>query len=271
MHFIRQSLLVGLSVIGLTVVVWPARAEDAGTKLTSDADKFSYVVGMDIGATIKRLGPDAPLNPELILRAIQDVLTGKEPLLDTQQANEIRLALSRKLQERMAAEMKQAAEKNRTEGEAFLANNKTREGVTTTASGLQYEVLTAGTGEKPKDSDVVTVNYRGTLLDGSEFDSSYKRGKPATFPVKGVIAGWTEGLQLMSVGGKYRLYIPTALAYGERGAGRNIGPNATLIFDIELLSIGKAEDKAAKPAVPVEVKPEAKPEAKPEVKPEVKP
>jgi FKBP-type peptidyl-prolyl cis-trans isomerase FklB len=140
-------------------------------------------------------------------------------------------------QKEVMAKQAEVAKKNKAEGEAFLAENKKKEGVKTTASGLQYKVIKPGKGKKPKSSDTVTVNYRGTLIDGTEFDSSYKRGQPATFQVSGVIPGWTEGLQLMEEGAKWQLFIPSNLAYGERGAGGVIGPNATLIFEVELLSI----------------------------------
>jgi FKBP-type peptidyl-prolyl cis-trans isomerase FklB len=131
------------------------------------------------------------------------------------------------------------SEKNKKEGEEYLAENKKKEGIITTQSGLQYKVLKKGTGKIPKSTDTVTVNYRGTLIDGTEFDSSYRRGQPASFKVNGVIRGWTEALQLMKEGAKWQLYIPSNLAYGERGAGRNIGPNSTLIFEVELISINE--------------------------------
>jgi FKBP-type peptidyl-prolyl cis-trans isomerase len=143
------------------------------------------------------------------------------------------------------AKQKVAGEKNKTEGEAFLAKNKARKEVKTTASGLQYEVLTEGTGANPKATDTVTVNYKGTLMDGTTFDSSYDRGQPATFVLNQVIPGWTEGVQLMKVGSKYKFYIPSALGYGERGAGGVIGPNAPLVFEVELVSIGQPEAKPA--------------------------
>jgi FKBP-type peptidyl-prolyl cis-trans isomerase FklB len=140
-------------------------------------------------------------------------------------------------QKEVMAKQAEVAKKNKAEGEAFLAENKKKEGVKTTPSGLQYKVIKPGKGKKPKSSDTVTVNYRGTLIDGTEFDSSYKRGQPATFQVSGVIPGWTEALQLMEEGAKWQLFIPSNLAYGERGAGGVIGPNATLIFEVELISI----------------------------------
>src|SRR5204863_9102484 len=141
-----------------------------------------------------------------------------------------------------------AAEKNTTEGEKFLAENKNKPGVKTTGSGLQYKVLKEGSGTPPKETDTVVVNYRGTLIDGTEFDSSYKRGEPATFPVNRVIKGWTEALQLMKPGAKYQLFIPSDLAYGPGGTGGDIGPNATLIFEVELMSVKPGEASAPSPA-----------------------
>ena len=145
--------------------------------------------------------------------------------------------LQKELMEKQAERNKQLAEKNKTEGEAFLAQNSKKEGVKTLPSGLQYKVIKEGTGKTPKADDTVVTNYRGTSIDGTEFDSSYKRGQPATFPVKGVIAGWTEALQLMKEGSKWELFIPSNLAYGERGAGNFIGPNAALVFEIELITV----------------------------------
>jgi FKBP-type peptidyl-prolyl cis-trans isomerase FklB len=147
------------------------------------------------------------------------------------------------MRQKQQEKMQQAGATNKKEGDAFLAANKTKEGVVTLPSGLQYKILTAGTGPKPTTSDSVACNYRGTLIDGKEFDSSYKRGQPATFPVAGVIKGWTEALQLMPVGSKWQLFVPSDLAYAERGSGPDIGPNATLIFEVELLSI-QSKDKA---------------------------
>jgi len=155
------------------------------------------------------------------------------------------------MMEKQIAASKEAAEKNKAEGEKFLEENKKKDGVKTTASGLQYKVIKEGSGASPKETDTVVTNYRGTLIDGTEFDSSYKRNEPASFPVNRVIKGWTEALQLMKPGAKYQLFIPSSLAYGERGAGQTIGPTATLIFDVELLSI-KAPEPAATvaPGVP---------------------
>ncbi len=172
-------------------------------------------------------------------------LPGGKTLLTEEEAQAVMSEMQKQMHEQQQAKMAQAAEGNKKEGDAFLAANKGKEGVVTLPSGLQYKVLTAGTGPKPTTSDSVVCNYRGTLINGTEFDSSYKRGQPATFPVTGVIKGWTEALQLMPVGSKWQLFIPADLAYGDRGAGADIGPGATLIFEIELLSIAdKSKDKA---------------------------
>lgn len=240
--------LPALFVISLALAQETAKESGKELTLNTEAEKLSYVIGMDIGNSIKQLGPDTDVNLDIITRAMKDVMEGKETLLTPQEANEVKQAYSQKMQEQLAAQRQVQAEKNLTEGKAFLEENKAREGVKTTESGLQYEVLEEGEGPKPKETDTVTVNYRGTLIDDTEFDSSYKRGQPATFPVNGVIPGWTEALQLMPVGSKYRLFIPADLAYGERGAGQAIGPNATLIFDVELLSIGEPQQGEQQPA-----------------------
>ncbi len=207
----------------------------AATELKSFAEKISYVLGREIGHSFK----ESPVEIELdiFIQGMTDSLQGGKSLLDADETNQIKQEFSRQVQERRQTQMAALSQKNRADGEAFLATNKNKEGVITTASGLQYKVLKKGDGPKPQNNDKVTVHYRGTLLDGTEFDSSYKRGKPATFQVNGVIRGWTEALQLMNVGSKYQLFIPSDLAYGTRGAGRKIGPNSTLIFDVELLGI----------------------------------
>ncbi|MEE4380208.1 MAG: FKBP-type peptidyl-prolyl cis-trans isomerase [Candidatus Competibacteraceae bacterium] len=221
-------------------------------ELDTEQKKLSYVIGMEIGSSLKSGGADVDF--AILSRAIEDMLTGKEPLITAEEAQTIKQAYFQKVQEQRASEAKVAGEKNRAEGDAFLAKNKDAEGVVTTDSGLQYQVIKEGEGAKPKATDQVTVNYKGTLIDGTEFDSSYKRGQPATFPVTGVIPGWTEALQLMSVGSTYRLFIPSELAYGERGAGGAIGPNAVLIFEVELMDIAQSEPQTG----PAES--EAKPE-----------
>jgi FKBP-type peptidyl-prolyl cis-trans isomerase FklB len=211
-----------------------ARAEDRPV-LKTDKDKVSYSIGLDIGTNFKRQSVD--LDQKALAAGIADGLSGGKPLLTE---DEVRKVLAQ-FQQQMAAKAQQLAQqladKNQKEGEVFLAENKKKKGVITLPSGLQYRVITAGTGKIPKATDTVTTHYRGTLIDGTEFDSSYKRGEPASFPVNGVIKGWTEALQLMKVGSKWQLFIPSNLAYGPQGAGQVIGPNATLIFEIELLSI----------------------------------
>ena len=207
----------------------------AVTELKSFAEKISYVLGREIGHSFKESPVEIDL--DIFIQGMSDSLQGSKSLLDADETNQIKQEFSRQVQESRQTQMAALSQKNRADGEAFLAANKNKQGVVTTASGLQYKVLKKGDGPKPQNNDKVTVHYRGTLLDGTEFDSSYKRGKPATFQVNGVIRGWTEALQLMNVGSKYQLFIPSDLAYGTRGAGRKIGPNSTLIFDVELLGI----------------------------------
>lgn len=226
----------------------PAQAAAPAEKaLSSESAKLSYAIGMDIGMSLKSL--DTDFDRKALIAAINDRLDGKALKLSDADAGKVKQAFFQKQNEKRAAEMKAAAEKNKTEGAKYLAENGKKKGVTTTKSGLQYAVITEGKGAKPKATDKVTVNYRGTLIDGTEFDSSYKRGQPVTFPLNGVIKGWTEALQLMNVGSKYRIVLPSELAYGDRGAGPKIGPNSVLIFEVELLGIGEpkpAETKAAK-------------------------
>ena len=217
-------------------------ASTAPPVLTTQKDKFSYALGMNLGASLRK--QSVPVDPAILARGLKDALAGGKTALTEEQARatlmEVQTELRKKQQEQMQAE----GEASKKEGADFLAANKAKEGVVTLPSGLQYKILTAGTGPKPTASDTVVCNYRGTLINGTEFDSSYKRGQPATFPVGGVIKGWTEALQLMPVGSKWQLFIPTDLAYGDRGAGADIGPGATLIFEVELLSIqGKDQDK----------------------------
>jgi FKBP-type peptidyl-prolyl cis-trans isomerase FklB len=207
--------------------------EDAVLK--DEKDRLSYAIGMDIGNGLKRQNID--LNPEIVAQGIWDSLSGEKTLMTEQEYRDTMNAFKQEMSKKQQAQMQEFSEKNKKNGENFLAENKTKEGIITLPSGLQYKVIQAGTGKSPKSSDTVTVNYKGTLIDGTEFDSSYRRGQPASFPVKGVIPGWTEALQLMKEGAKWELYIPSNLAYGERGAGRNIGPNSTLIFEVELISV----------------------------------
>jgi len=203
--------------------------------LKTPAQKFSYCFGLQIGNSLKRQGIE--LDPEMLAKAIKDVVTGGKPLLTDAEAMQVMENFRKDMKAKQDDVNKKAGEKNKKDGDAFLADNAKKEGVKTLPSGLQYKVVKAGDGATPKAADTVTTNYRGTLIDGTEFDSSYKRGEPASFPVTGVIPGWTEALQLMKVGDKWQLFIPAKLGYGERGTGGPIGPNATLIFEIELLGI----------------------------------
>ena len=218
-------------------------AAEPAPALKDQKDKVSYSIGMDIGRNIKR--QNLELNVDALSSGIRDAIAGGKTALTDDEAREVMNAYRTEMQAKQQSMAKEQGDKNKTEGETFLTANKAKEGVKThnvtlpngTNAVLQYKVLTAGTGPKPSTNDTVITHYRGTLIDGTEFDSSYKRGEPATFPVTGVIKGWTEALLMMPVGSKWQLFIPSDLAYGERGAGRQIGPNATLIFDIELIGI----------------------------------
>jgi FKBP-type peptidyl-prolyl cis-trans isomerase FklB len=217
--------------------------------LTTEKDRQSYAIGLNIGKSLHRDGVD--VEPKVFLQGLQDALAGGKVLLTDDEMKTVMTDLQKDLQQKQAEKRQALIESNKKDGAAFLAANATKPGVVTLPSGLQYKVLVAGTGPKPSATDSVVCNYRGTLLDNTEFDSSYKRGQPATFPVSGVIKGWTEALQLMPVGSKWQLFIPSDLAYGERGQGP-IGPNATLVFEVELISIKPpvAPAASAPPATP---------------------
>jgi FKBP-type peptidyl-prolyl cis-trans isomerase FklB len=211
-----------------------AKRPVAPLTLKTDKDKLSYAVGMNIGRSIHSQSME--IDPAILLRGLKDEMAGKTVMTDMEAHNTLMQAQQEA--KKKADETRQASmEPNKKAGDAFLAANKTKEGVVTLPSGLQYKILKEGTGPKPTPADSVVCNYRGTLIDGKEFDSSYKRGQPATFPVGQVIKGWTEALQLMPVGSKWQLFVPPDLAYGDRGAGPDIGPGATLIFEVELISI----------------------------------
>lgn len=219
-------------------------AEDANSspelKLDTTKNRISYTIGVNIGQDFKAQSMD--VDPDVLLMGLKDSLAGKElQLTEEEMAQEVQ-AFQQEMQAQVAAEMEAIATKNAADGQEYLDNNAKQEGVMVTESGLQYKVVEPGEGESPGPNDVVTVNYRGTLTDGTQFDSSYDRGQPATFPVSGVIAGWTEALQLMKPGAKWQLVIPSELAYGDRGAGQTIGPNATLVFDVELIKVEKGEN-----------------------------
>jgi len=215
--------------------------------LSTQKEKQSYAIGMNLGENLKNQSVEVDTN--LLLRGVKDTLAGGKTLLTVEEEHATLMELQGTMRKAQAEKMQKAAEKNKKEGDAFLAANKTKAGVVTLPSGLQYKILQAGTGPKPTATDTVSCNYRGTLIDGSEFDSSYKRGQPTTFPVSGVIKGWTEALQMMPVGSKWQLFVPASLGYGERAASALIGPNATLIFDVDLVSI--QEKSAAKAPGPV--------------------
>ena len=204
-------------------------------KLGTQKDSVSYVIGTDIARNLKKQGID--VNPSILAKGLIDGYSGGKLLLSEQQIEQVMTAFQQQMMSRESERMVEVAKKNKDEGEAFLAANKKRDSVVTLPSGLQYKVLVEGTGKMPTADDTVTTQYRGMLIDGTEFDNSYKNGEPVTFAVKGVIRGWTEALQRMKVGSKWELYVPSELAYGERGAGQAIGPNATLVFEVELLSI----------------------------------
>jgi FKBP-type peptidyl-prolyl cis-trans isomerase len=209
--------------------------------LTTQKDKFSYALGMNLGTNLHK--QSVPVDPNILLRGLKDALAGGKTALTEEQARAALMEVQNEMRKKQQAEMQAAGEANKKEGDAFLAANKAKEGVVTLPSGLQYKILTQGTGPKPTATDSVVCNYRGTLINGTEFDSSYKRGEPATFPVSGVIKGWTEALQLMPVGSKWQLFVPSDLAYGERSPGPEIAPDSTLIFEVELLSIQSKSDE----------------------------
>jgi len=208
---------------------------DDNVKLDTDKDKISYSIGMDIGASFKDRGMDVDV--DLLYKGLAASYKGDATALSTDEAKNILMEYGKKLREEQKAQAQKKGDDNKKDGDAFLAANAKKDGVVTLPSGLQYKVIREGDGATPTINDTVETNYRGTLIDGTEFDSSYKRGKSAVFPVKGVIAGWTEALQKMKVGAKWQLYIPSDLAYGARGSGPKIGPNSTLVFDIELIGI----------------------------------
>jgi FKBP-type peptidyl-prolyl cis-trans isomerase FklB len=233
----------------------PAKKTGTATKsaaavpLKTRKEKFSYALGMNIGTGysqgLKKQSVEVDWN--LLAQGMKDAAAGSKTRLTQEEAQAVLNEVQTEIKKEQQEKTQQAAAANKTEGEAFLAANKSKDGVVTLPSGLQYKILTAGTGPKPTASDSVKCNYRGTLINGTEFDSSYKRGQPATFAVGQVIKAWTEALQLMPAGSKWQLFVPSSLAYGERGAGAEIGPNATLIFEVELLSIEeKAKDEKAK-------------------------
>jgi FKBP-type peptidyl-prolyl cis-trans isomerase FklB len=220
-----------------------AKTAAAAPALATKKDKISYAIGADLGNKLKQSSID--VDSAVLTRALKDVLGGGKPAMSDDEIRATLMDLTKDLQEKQAALNKEKLEKNHKEGQDFLAANKSKEGVVMLPSGLQYKILKAGEGPKPTAADTVICNYKGTLIDGKEFDSSYKRGQPATFPVGGVIKGWTEALQLMPVGSKWQLFIPPDLAYGDRQAGPDIAPGSTLVFEVELMSIQAKDNKDA--------------------------
>jgi len=223
MGAISMTLVSGISMAGEQV------------ELKTENDKINYSVGYRLGGNFEQ--QEVEMKPDMLLQGVADATSDGKPLMTEQEMNTVLTSLASRVKAAQIEQMKKQGAENLKTGEAFLAENSGKEGVTTLPSGLQYKVITAGTGKSPQKSDKVTVNYRGTLIDGTEFDSSYSRNKPATFGVGQVIPGWTEALQLMKEGDKWELVIPSKLAYGERRASAKIPPNSTLIFEVELISV----------------------------------
>ncbi len=238
---LRYTLLAAATVAAFGVSGL-ALAQDS--QLKTEKDKVSYMVGMQIGSSLSQIKDE--IDMAMVTKAIESTLKGETPLLTQEQAMEVQKGFAERLQAKRAGEMQVVATKNKAEGEAFLTKNKTVAGVKTTTTGLQYQIVKAGTGPKPSATDTVKVHYTGTTLDGTKFDSSVDRGEPAQFALNAVIPGWTEALALMPVGSKWTLWIPSTLAYGDRGTPGPIGPNATLKFDVELIEIVKTPE--AQPA-----------------------
>lgn len=242
---IGTSVLLGaLLMIGMSACNETSEVKSSPKTLTTLEDKAGYAIGLQVGKQVAKTKD--LVNKDALIMGLNDALAGKSSKLSDEDIQKAMQEFSVKAQAKAMEAMKKAFEENKKKGEAFLAANKSKEGVVTLPSGLQYKIITQGTGKTPSASDTVETNYKGTLIDGTEFDSSYKRGQTATFPVNGVIAGWTEALQLMKEGGKWELYIPSSLAYGEKGAGQVIQPNSTLVFEIELISV-KEPAKAQAP------------------------
>jgi FKBP-type peptidyl-prolyl cis-trans isomerase len=244
-----KYLIIALtSVFAALPLFGQDKSPESKTELKTEIDKVSYSIGLQVGFNFVRQNEalkkqNVQINTEAMMAGVKDAIAGK-PQFTTDQIRQTLAGFEKDMTQKVQA----TAQKNTADGDKFLAENKKKEGVKTTSSGLQYKVINDGNGPQPKATDTVTVNYRGTLVDGTEFDSSYKRGQAATFPVNGVIKGWTEALQLMKVGSKYQLFIPASLAYAERQMGTDIGPNSTLIFEVELVGIQPTGSPAASPS-----------------------
>lgn len=238
----KKTIAVAIGCVAVQAA-FAAPAQNATSKsaLKNDNDRVSYTIGVDMGKSLK--AQDLKLNVDLLAKGIKDGMSGGQLLMTQQEMRDTLMKLQQKIVQKQQVAMKQEADKNLQAGKKFLAANKAKPGVKTTTDGLQYKVIKAGKGTSPKASDVVTVQYEGKTLDGKVFDSTYKRGKPATFKLSQVIKGWQEALQMMKPGATWELYIPPQLAYGKKGLGGPIGPNETLIFKVQLISVG---DKAQK-------------------------
>ena len=255
-----KKIVALIALVTLVLIACQPQTASQKTEITKESlktkiDKVAYALGLQMGKQFKK--DSLAINKDIYLKAISDGMSGDEKsyLMNETELREVMTTFQNEMRTKMMAQRKADMEKkkaqapiNKKAGEEFLAQNKTKPGIKTTKSGLQYKVITEGKGKKPQLTDVVKVHYKGTTIKGKEFDSSYKRGQPTQFPLNGVIKGWTEGLQLMTVGSKYQLFIPSNLAYAERGAGVDIGPNETLIFEVELLEI--VEKKAPAPKTP---------------------
>jgi FKBP-type peptidyl-prolyl cis-trans isomerase FklB len=226
----KPALILALGV-GLLAI--QASAQEQAT-LTTQKDKVSYGIGVQVAASLKGQGID--VDPNLLVKGLRDALSGQKLLMSNEELSATMAAFQQEMTQKQAQARAQAAEENKKTGDAFMASNAKKDGVVTLPSGLQYKILQAGQGKKPTEADTVACNYRGTLIDGTEFDKS-EAGNPASFEVKSVIPGFKEALQLMMVGSKWQFFIPPDLAYGERGAGNAIGPNTTIVFEVELVSI----------------------------------
>jgi FKBP-type peptidyl-prolyl cis-trans isomerase len=223
-----------MMLLGIALLTAPVFAGETPV-LKTQKEKVSYSLGADVARNFKRLGIEVDV--DLLVKGLRDSFAGEKLLMTQAELRETMNTFQAELRQKQIEATRVAAENNKTAGDAFLAENKAKEGVVTLPSGLQYKILKAGDGKTPTDANTVECQYHGTLIDGTEFDSSYSRGQSATFKLSGVIPGWREALKLMPVGSKWQLFVPPQLAYGERGAGRDIGPNATLIFEVELVGI----------------------------------
>lgn len=238
----KQDGATGAGKTATPATASQAKDPNAIPGLETEKDRVSYMVGLDLAKSLEPVKDEIDL--DTMNKALKTALEGGKPLLDEKQAQQVREAFSQKMQAQQIAKMMAEAKKNLAEGQKFLAENAKKPGVQTTPSGLQYQVLTEGTGPKPKPTDAVRAHYKGTLLDGKTFDSSYDRGQPATFMLQQVVPGWQEGVAMMPVGSKYRFWIPANLGYGDKGTpGGPIPPNATLVFEVELLEIVKAPQR----------------------------